>query len=379
MDLSEFIEKYFEYGSKERININCEDCENVCFPYKDNAQRIIKRRNKFICLSCAIKNSHKTSPRSKEVHKKISNSLLGVPKSNEARANMSISKKAFFESPAGEECKNHLSVLTSQGHQDNKYESKKRHGWFPSKKNDKLIFYGSSYELLACFQLDNDDAVESYQTQISYEWEKRGRCLDILINYKDGNKTAIEVKPETRLGEEEIRKQISDCESYAKSNGWNFELWTEKHFKMTYEEIRDWADEMRKTITGIDYPELRKENNRKKAKKYYHEKIATNTVNVFCEYCNLEHTALKLTYDKNIARNGRYICEREGGSIAGKKPKKKLENPYAVDGKKKCLNCESVKLLEEFGNDKTRSDGKSTRCKKCRAEIAVAKYRDSKK
>ena len=33
-----------------------------------------------------------------------------------------------------------------------------------------------------------------------------------------------------------------------------------------------------------------------------------------------------------------------------------------------------IKLFEEFGNDKTKQDGYSTRCKICRAESARNKY-----
>ena len=123
-----------------------------------------------------------------------------------------------------------------------------------------------------------------------------------------------------------------------------------------------------------------KQLNREKAKRYYHKHIATDTVEVYCEFCKENHTALRLTYDKNIKRNGRYICEKEGGHIAGSKPKLKLrkENPYAVEGKKRCNKCGNIKHLDEFSPDKTKRDGYSTRCKTCRAKIYKEKYNDKR-
>lgn len=67
-----------------------------------------------------------------------------------------------------------------------------------------------------------------------------------------------------------------------------------------------------------------------------------------------------------MSNNGRYICEKEGGFIAGSKPKKKKENPYSVDGKKECTQCKGIKPFKEFGFDKSRSDGYANRCKVCR-------------
>jgi hypothetical protein len=102
--------------------------------------------------------------------------------------------------------------------------------------------------------------------------------------------------------------------------------------------------------------------------------IAQDKVTVWCDYCGENHEALRLTHDKNLARNGRYICEREGGHIAGSKPKKKKVNPYAAEGKKECVRCHEVKLFEEFGVDGSRSDGYACRCRQCRSELAALAY-----
>ena len=74
-------------------------------------------------------------------------------------------------------------------------------GYFKSKKTENPVYYGSSYELRLCWELDNDDNIKTYQTQIPYEVGGRGRCLDFLVTYQNGTQKAIEVKPELRLGE----------------------------------------------------------------------------------------------------------------------------------------------------------------------------------
>jgi len=117
-----------------------------------------------------------------------------------------------------------------------------------------------------------------------------------------------------------------------------------------------------------------------RVKKHYAEKIATDKVSVFCEYCQATHEALRLTHDKNIARNGRYICEREGGHIAGSRPKPHLRkaNPHAADGKKECLGCKQVLSFSDYGTDKGRADGYASKCKECRRVAANEKYAKKK-
>jgi hypothetical protein len=191
-----------------------------------------------------------------------------------------------------------------------------------------------------------------------------------------GKKKAIEVKPENRLNEQANISQINDSRTYAEQMGWNFQVVTECYFGMTYSEIRNWADQFISEQGDFDWVSHRKETNRKKVKKHYHKHIATDTIDVWCDYCKETHKPLKLTYEKNIERNGQYICEKHGGFIAGSKPKKKKENPYAAEGKKQCNECKEIKLFNEFGVDKIKSDGYSTRCKICRSISAKNKYQE---
>ena len=183
----------------------------------------------------------------------------------------------------------------------------------------------------------------------------------------------LEIKPERRLVQ--FQEQIEDAVDYAAKNGYIFEIWSEAELGFANEYYATkWADQYLSTITPTDFVAMRKELDRKKATKFYHKHIATDTVAVWCDFCGETHQPLRLTYEKNIERNGKYICEKHGGFIAGSKPKKKKINPYAAEGKKQCTECDKVKLYEEFGLDKSREDGYSNRCKICRADSARKKY-----
>lgn len=251
-----------------------------------------------------------------------------------------------------------------------------RRHYHPSPKAG-VVYCCSSYELKACLILDNDDNVSFYETQIHFSVDGRKRIIDFLVAYKNGEKKIIEVKPIRRIVQ--FQEQIQDNEHYAKENGYDFEIWTEEQlgFKNDWE-AKVWADGYLSKIHNLNYTKYRKDMTVKRTKKYYRKHIAQDKVEVWCNYCNATHTPLRLTHDKNIARNGRYICEKEGGHIAGQKPKKKKENPFAAENKKQCNQCQQVLPFESFGIDKTKSDGCATRCKECRAGFYREQYHERK-
>jgi hypothetical protein len=155
---------------------------------------------------------------------------------------------------------------------------------------------------------------------------------------------------------------------------------TEKTFGMTYPQIRNWADEYLKATTGVDYTKYRKDSIKKKTKRYYDKHIGSQKVELHCEFCQETHTVLKMSYDNNMERNGRYICEREGGKIAGSKPKTHLikENPYEVEGKKECLDCKQILDFDKFTKDTSRRSGYKEICKDCNSKKRKAKYQSKK-
>ena len=367
MNLKQFDEIYKNAFNNEQINIKCDCCNKTEARKRHSARKNIKRNGMFRCRSCCY---------TEEGRQRISEAT-SYTRSDETKQKMSVAKKEFYQSKEGIELKNKLSILTAYKNSNNELHNYRR-DWYPSSKNDKYVYYCSSYELRLCWLLDKDDSVESYQTQISYEIENRGRCLDCLVNYKDGKKLAIEVKPQDRLEETINKDQLEDSAKNAVINGWDFKVYTEKEFGMTYAEIRKWADELIKEITGIDYVDFRMGKNRERAKKHYDSVISQDKVEVYCDYCKETHSVLRVNYDKNIKKHGEYWCERKGGHEAGKKPKKKKANPYAAEGKKQCNACKEVKLFVEYTPDKTKSDGYSTRCKACRAKINKEKYNEKK-
>lgn len=249
-----------------------------------------------------------------------------------------------------------------------------------SNKNSSPVHADSSYELRVAILLDENPDIVMYEDHLSFITDEgKTRIIDFLVTFKNGDKKLIEVKPLSRIGQ--FQEQIEDNRKYAIKNGWLFEVWTETDLGFeNSNQITAWADQYIKEHTGIDYQEVRKQKNCLKVKRHYRKKIATDKMTFYCEFCKEKHTALRLTYDKNLARNGRYICEREGGHIAGSKPKLHLrkENPYAESGKKQCLKCKNILDFEHFGKDSFRKDGYASKCKECRRIEANLKYQAKK-
>ena len=233
------------------------------------------------------------------------------------------------------------------------------------------IYCDSSYELKAALLLDDDANVVWYINQQSFIAKKGNkRIYDFLVRYQNGDMKIIEVKPQRRI--EQFQEQIEDNKEYALRKGYGFTIWSEQELGFENEYCATkWADEYLSKLDNIDYTEIRKARSLQRTKKHYRKKIATDTVDVFCEYCQCIHIALKLTHDRNVARNnGVYICEKHGGHIAGSKPKKRKEDPLAALGQKQCTGkCQRILSLTECF-----SKGKS-QCKECRAEIYKQRYR----
>lgn len=246
--------------------------------------------------------------------------------------------------------------------------SKRRKSYHQSSKAG-LIYCDSSYELKAALILDEDTEVITYENHLGF-LNKNGkqRFIDFLVTYKDLSKKLIEIKPFRRICQ--FEDQIIDNKEWAANNNYGFMIWSEIElgFKSEYDATQ-WADQYLSKIHGIDYVESRKELSRQKAKRHYDAKIANDKILLFCEYCKENHEPLRLTHDKNIKKNGRYICEKEGGHIAGSRPKPHLQkiNPHANIGMKQCIKCNNILPLENFSE-------KKAQCKECRAKHYKEKY-----
>lgn len=322
---------------------------------------------------------------SEEVKHKISIANLGKTRTEQQKQNISEGRKKMLAETGGftKEHRQKLSEATTRQYEkgfDPQLHHKK--GWHKSPKAGD-IFYRSSYEKKAYLILDKDENVINYKAetvQIKFLNPIKNiesfYLVDIEVEYKDQKRKIIEVKPEKWLEDQIVKIKIEAAKNYAKENNIEFEVWTELNlFGPIYNK-----NQIENFIESLDenYQEKIKENANKRSKKYYKNHIAQDKIEVWCDYCKETHQPLRLTYEKNITRNnGKYICEKHGGFIAGSKPKKKKENPYALEGKKLCIGpCGQIRLFNEFGSDKSRQDGYASQCKICRAQSAKNKYHD---
>lgn len=279
--------------------------------------------------------------------------------------------------------KEKLSAKCAKQNQMGDFKHSHIRGYYKSIKCNSEIYYGSSYELRCMFLLENNPLVKYYNRAETFlDSDNKSRNPDLQVKYNDNSIAIIEVKPKGRLKEEAVKKQIEETYKFSISKGYRFFVWTEKDSELKSDHhIIDWAKKfIAKTTGNTFWIERQLENNRRKANKFYNTHISPNKIEIFCEYCKEIHTPLKLTYNKNITRNKRYICEKEGGHIAGSLPKPHLikENPYKEQGKKECLLCKQILIFENFGKDKSRRDGYSDKCKECRSKIAKNKYNEKK-
>lgn len=382
MNLDEFETKYSEYHSHAKITIDCEcpDCiDRHRVVTKTTAKQTIKNNGKYYCRACSMKEYYKTNPDRSKCNKTISEKLTGIKRSEESRRKMSQSKKEYYQTDAGKETK---KVLSHHGANNFKIgQASRRKGYYPSIKNEAELFWESSYELRAMYLLDNNDDVDFYKAQKPFVVDGRSRRLDLLVYYKNGYTEVIEVKAFRRLGEEDVKLQIEDNNQYAKEHKHGFKLWTEGDLGFSSErEITAWADKFIGEMQGVDYESIRKKKHCEKNKLYRERHDEELHTTFWCEFCGEEHRRLIRDYDKNVAKNGRYICIKENGQIIGKRPKKKKENPYAAEGKKQCIEPSCLKILEFkfFNPDSSRSDGYSNICSECNRKKCNERYQKRK-
>lgn len=105
-------------------------------------------------------------------------------------------------------------------------------GHYFSAKNMKELYYRSSYELQAFTILEQLSKVVKYEVEpfgIEYEKDNKKHFYipDILVHYDDGTKELIEVKPEWKLGSDDIK--IKAGRRYAIQHNMEFSVWTERN------------------------------------------------------------------------------------------------------------------------------------------------------
>lgn len=357
--------------------------QNLSDYMKNNPEGIARANKNIRENQCTTGNLGKKF--SDETKLKMSIAHSGKTFSEEHRKNISEGRKKMLQETGGftKEHRENISKAVSMAYASGFNPLiHHRKGWHESEKSGK-VYFRSSYEKKAYMMLDKDETVLKYfpeKVKLSfYNPEKQitGQYfVDLIVEYTDGRRILVEIKPEAFLSDQVVMAKCEVAKKYAQENNIAFEIWTEmKLFGQVYNEkhMRDFvALEIDK---DPDYIEKRKAKSRVKSNRHYDNVISQDKVSTYCEYCKTDHQVLRKTYNNNIDRNGRYICEREGGFIAGSKPGKKKINEHLNDGKKQCNRCQEVKLFEEFGIDKTKSDGYATRCKVCRATVSAERYK----
>lgn len=379
--LAQFNAEFAHISSHEKITMKCDECPVVVEVAKTSALEKIKKTGAFRCRSCGSIAGWAANPMTEDHREKIRAGRLGRKHSSESRVQMSEAKKALFQTERGVELKRQLSEKAAKEHGTNLHENSRRKGIYPSLKNGRPMPFGSSYELKAILLVEEREDIRSYETQVHYEIDDRHRSMDLLVHFKDGKPLMVEIKPHKRLHEEAIELQIEDARRYAEAMGYDFGVWTETDIGFaTPREATKWADEFMSTLADQDFVAVRKQMNRDKANRYY-QKANRDQIEVYCDFCKENHTLRAEQYETNVAKNGRFICIKENGSLIGKRPKTHLkkENPYAAEGKKKCNGfCGMVKSFEEFWSDKTKSDGRATKCIECGRAAQNERYKNKK-
>ena len=119
-------------------------------------------------------------------------------------------------------------MTCSSGLRQKKYHN----GYFWSLKNNKEIYFGSSYELAALKKFEKDDRVIKFDRcphKIPYVFENKKKRYfpDFLLN----NSEIVEVKAEWELTTGQILAKLKAAEQFVKENNMKFTILTERHLE----------------------------------------------------------------------------------------------------------------------------------------------------
>ena len=158
-----------------------------------------------------------------EIKQKLRESNLGKKASEETKQKSSNSHKELWKNK--EFVDKMMKFMVDGG--------KHLKGYFYSFKNNKEIFYGSSYELEAYKILEDSTFVKSYDKchffiPYEFEGETKRYIPDILVEYITGIKEIIEVKPNALLTYKKNPFKFEALKNYGEINKLKTTIWTEK-------------------------------------------------------------------------------------------------------------------------------------------------------
>lgn len=178
--------------------------------------------------------------------KDMSQKMIGSHLTDKAKLKISLFNKKRFSNPLERERQSlRTSLYFERNPEERLKRAKQNHngygksGYFYSEKNKKLIFYRSSYELIAMQIFEQQSKIIRYEHEvlsISYIAKDGSNHItipDFLVYYDDGAKEIIEVKPKYKIEKDvdNTNIKIEAMGQYAKKNDYIFNIWTEDILK----------------------------------------------------------------------------------------------------------------------------------------------------
>jgi hypothetical protein len=173
---------------------------------------------------------------SEETKNKVSEIMSGRVYDEKHCENISGGRKKMLEETGGFtiEHRENISKATIRQYQNgfdpNTHHLKGKH----NSPKAGIIHFRSSYEKKAYIKLDEDETVKNYFAEkLSVEYYNPEKninsqyLVDITVEYIDGSKKLIEVKPEKMLEDKIVQSKIVAGKIKASELGYEFEVWTE--------------------------------------------------------------------------------------------------------------------------------------------------------
>lgn len=108
---------------------------------------------------------------------------------------------------------------------------------FASQKNKSTCLVQSSLEFDACFHFEFSPSIAAFEAQpLGYEYEFNNRICpytpDFLLTHTDGTQKFIEVKPQSKIADEDFRARFFEKQAVAKQGGRDLILVTDKQIRV---------------------------------------------------------------------------------------------------------------------------------------------------
>ena len=108
---------------------------------------------------------------------------------------------------------------------------------FASQKNKSTCLVESSLEFDACFHFEFSPSIAAFEAQpLGYEYEFDNRICrytpDFLLTHTDGTQKFIEVKPQSKIADEDFRARFIEKQTIAKQDGRDLILVTDKQIRV---------------------------------------------------------------------------------------------------------------------------------------------------